>query len=45
MICGECRYNRYDREDDAFFCGNEESDNYSCMTAYDDGCNEGEEKE
>lgn len=47
MICGECKYNRCDRDyDDArFFCGNEDSEYYGCDTRYDDGCDEGEEKE
>jgi hypothetical protein len=49
--CGNCRYNKRDfskpqnRGYSEFCCGNEESDNYSVPTFYDDTCDDFEEKE
>ena len=43
--CGECKYNRYDRDDECFYCGNEYSSDYGCITAYTDFCEDYEEKE
>lgn len=40
--CGECAFNTY--EDGEFVCGNEDSENYGLPTAYNDSCEEGEEK-
>ena len=43
MRCHNCKYNEY--EGGEYFCGNEDSDYYGCPTAYDDECEEGEEKD
>ena len=42
---GDCIYNRrdWDRIDSRYYCGNEASEYYGCPTAYDDGCEDGEE--
>lgn len=42
--CGECKYNKYDRTDQDYYCGNDHSDNYGCNTAYSDCCEDYEEK-
>lgn len=44
-VCGECKHNKYDLWDDAFFCTNERSENCGCPTFYNDTCDEYEEKE
>lgn len=47
-VCGVCEYNRPTLKNGklcGFHCGNEESDYYGCGTAYDDKCEEWEEKE
>lgn len=41
-VCGNCVHNTYDNGD--FLCGNECSDNYGCYVAYDDSCEDWEEK-
>ena len=41
-ICGKCVHNTYDNGD--FLCGNTNSDNYGCYVAYDDSCEDWEEK-
>jgi len=45
MECGACKYNRYDPVEQAYYCDNQESDNYGVFTAYDDNCEDFEEKE
>ncbi|MGF7002429.1 hypothetical protein M2149_000805 [Lachnospiraceae bacterium PFB1-21] len=42
--CGECEYNRYNVIEEMFYCGNEDSENFGIDTAYDDECEDGEEK-
>ena len=47
-VCGTCKYNRrtYDGHCNAeFSCGNEDSDNFSVPTFYDDTCDEWEEQD
>ena len=41
-ICENCAHNTYDNGD--FLRGNECSDNYGCYVAYDDSCENWEEK-
>ena len=41
-ICGNCVHNTYDNGD--FLCNNKNSDNYGCYVAYDDSCEDWEEK-
>lgn len=41
-ICGNCVHNTYGNGD--FLCGNENSDNYGCYIAYDDSCEDFEER-
>ena len=49
--CGNCKYNKRDFSKPQgkgyfeFCCGNEESDNYSVPTFWDDVCDDFEEKE
>lgn len=46
-ICGNCKYNKrtYDGHCNAeFCCDNEESDYYAVPTAYDDTCDDWEER-
>ena len=49
-LCGECNWNQAVREwyggrwHWRFFCDNEDSDNYGSPTAYDDGCDDWEER-
>lgn len=49
-VCGTCKYNKRDfskpqnRGYSEFCCGNEESENYSVPTFYDDTCDDWEEK-
>lgn len=43
--CGTCKYNKYVRDEDEFYCGCEESDNYGIENSYDDSCECYEEKE
>lgn len=45
MACGNCRFNRYDREKKDFYCGNRGSDSHGASTAYDDSCQDWEVKE
>lgn len=45
QVCGMCKYNSYDRQDSSFYCGNEDSWYYGCMTAYSDTCEEYTDKE
>lgn len=42
--CGNCKYNSCSGRD-KFYCGNKESDNYGTPTAYDDVCEDYEDKE
>lgn len=42
--CGSCTYSEYDREEGQWGCVNPESEGYGLLTAYDDGCEEWEEK-
>ena len=47
-VCGTCKHNKrsYDGHcNSEFCCGNEESDNFSVPTFYDDTCDDWEEKE
>lgn len=37
-VCGVCRHKTYDREEKAFTCGNEESENYGLEIDYNDSC-------
>ena len=41
--CGTCKYNSWD--DGVYICGNPEGEYYGAMTAYDDGCEDYEEKD
>lgn len=46
--CGTCKYNKRDflkPQTKEFCCGNEESENYSVPTFYNETCNDYEEKE
>ena len=45
QVCGMCKYNSYDKQDSSFYCGNEDSWYYGCMTAYNDTCEEYTDKE
>lgn len=38
--CGTCRWNRYDRKRESFYCANERSDYLWDETFYDDSCEE-----
>ena len=40
--CGTCRFNSYEYGE--FSCSNTDSDNYGIPTAYDDSCEDWEEK-
>lgn len=44
-VCGTCRWSRYDRELNDFYCQNRDGENYGAGTAYDDSCSDWEEKE
>lgn len=37
-VCGNCRHKTYDREENAFTCDNEESENYGLEIDYNDSC-------
>lgn len=43
-VCGTCKWNVYNT-DDGYCCGNDESEAYGIPTAYDDTCDDWEEKE
>lgn len=48
--CNTCKYNTPEYEGETrkpkdFYCGNAESENYGLPTAYDDSCEEYEQKE
>ena len=43
--CGNCRYETFDRDENIFTCGNEESENYGLEIDYEDSCIDYEEKE
>lgn len=43
--CGNCKYNRYDREDKQFYCNNEDIYEYGLPTSYTDCCDDFEDKE
>ena len=42
-ICGHCKYHRTDRDGD-WYCANPDSDYYTDWTEYNDGCEDGEER-
>ena len=44
QVCGNCKWNAYDREENGFYCSNNDSEYESVWTAYDDTCEEWEEK-
>lgn len=42
--CGNCRYNKRDRELKRYYCNNQFSDYYDSTTEYNDSCEYWEEK-
>ena len=44
-VCGTCKYNKYNSYEQSYYCGNEDSDYYGIDTAYDDECEEWEDKD
>lgn len=44
QCCGQCRHHKY-MELEEFMCDNENSEGYGLGTAYDDCCEEFEERE
>ena len=42
-VCGNCKYNKW--FSDGFYCDNEDSLEYGSPTAFDDRCEDYEEKE
>lgn len=44
QCCGTCIYNNYNRQEGAWECINADSEGYGLLTAYDDSCEEWEEK-
>ena len=36
--CGKCKYNRYDKMNEDFYCSCKDSENYECYTSYKDVC-------
>lgn len=47
-ICANCKYNiceRNSRNDTQFYCDNEDGEYFGVPTAYDDSCDDYEEKE
>ena len=43
LICANCKYNT--KDDENYYCNNEDSDCYGLPTMYDDSCEDFEEKE
>ena len=44
-ICGNCKYNKYSKYENEFYCGNDGSDYNGTPTMYDDSCEDFEEKD
>jgi len=43
-VCGTCLYNKFDRSESFYYCGNERSDYYTDLTHYNDDCEHWEQK-
>ena len=43
-ICGECKYHKYDDENDDWVCDNPEAEDYGIETPYQGGCSDGEDE-
>jgi hypothetical protein len=44
-ICGNCKYNVYEVDEDDFICDNPDSDNFGIYTDYNGECEYYEERE